>query len=156
MTHDERSKAIAEFGDKPNIKILLASLKCGGVGLNLTMASRVIVIDPWWNHSVEDQAFCRVFRIGQIHETFLTRFAIKNTVDEAMINMQNRKQDEIDEVMNDEKGRRTSKIPTAELMRLFGAVREGEDGKAFILVDDKPDCPYTNRDTDDEMFGDEE
>lgn len=72
MTLDERNKAVKDFTDKPDKIVLLASLKCGGVGLNLTMASRVIVIDPWWNRSLQDQAFCRVYRIGQAYETNLT------------------------------------------------------------------------------------
>jgi SNF2 family DNA or RNA helicase len=72
------------------------------VGLNLTMASRVIVIDPWWNNAAEQQAFCRVFRIGQKDTTFMTRLCVKNTVDERLIGMQERKQVEIDEVMADD------------------------------------------------------
>jgi SNF2 family DNA or RNA helicase len=75
---DARDKAIAEFADKPEIQIMLASLKCGGLGLNLTMASRVICIEPWWNSAVEQQAFCRVFRIGQQKETRMSRFVIKS------------------------------------------------------------------------------
>ena len=55
MTHEARDNAINTFRDDPNIKIMIASLKCGGVGLNLTMASRVICVDLWWNSSVEQQ-----------------------------------------------------------------------------------------------------
>lgn len=50
-----RDKAIDQFGSNPALKILIASLKCGGVGLNLTMASRVICVDLWWNDAVEQQ-----------------------------------------------------------------------------------------------------
>jgi SNF2 family DNA or RNA helicase len=71
------------------------------VGLNLTMASRVIVLDPWWNEAAEQQAFCRVYRFGQKSTTHLTRLCVKNTVDERLIEMQEKKQKEIDEVMND-------------------------------------------------------
>ena len=52
MSHDSRAKAIEEFASKPEKKIMLASLKSGGLGLNLTMASRVICLDPWWNSAV--------------------------------------------------------------------------------------------------------
>lgn len=85
ISHDSRDKAITEFGNNPDKKIMLASLKCGGLGLNLTMASRVICLDPWWNSAVEQQAFCRVFRIGQQKETRMTRFVVKNTIDGAMM-----------------------------------------------------------------------
>ncbi len=65
------------------------------------MASKVIIIDPWWNRASEQQAFCRVFRIGQQDETFMSRMCVKNTVDERVIEMQTRKQREIDGVMED-------------------------------------------------------
>jgi len=81
---------------------MLASLRCGGLGLNLTMASKVIMIDPWWNSASEQQAFCRVFRIGQREETFMSRLCVKNTVDERLIAMQERKQNEIASVMEDD------------------------------------------------------
>lgn len=55
MTHEARDNAITTFRDDPTTKIMIASLKCGGVGLNLTMASRVICVDLWWNSSVEQQ-----------------------------------------------------------------------------------------------------
>ena len=72
------------------------------------MASKVIMIDPWWNSASEQQAFCRVFRIGQLEETFMSRLCVKNTVDERLIQMQEKKQEEIDLVMDDN-GRTASK-----------------------------------------------
>jgi len=72
------------------------------VGLNLTMASKVIMIDPWWNSASEQQAFCRVFRIGQLEETFMSRLCVKNTVDEHLIGMQDRKDKEIAAIMEDD------------------------------------------------------
>ncbi|KAJ4986313.1 SNF2 family domain-containing protein [Stagonosporopsis vannaccii] len=134
-----RDKAIKKFADDPSSKVLLASLRCGGLGLNLTMASKVIIIDPWWNQASEQQAFCRVFRIGQQDETFMSRMCVKNTVDERLIEMQKKKQREIDEVMED-RGKKTRKqvlpcLDIADLMRLFGNIEEGEDGRPFIVVD---------------------
>lgn len=66
------------------------------------MASKVIMIDPWWNSASEQQAFCRVFRIGQKEETFMSRLCVKNTVDDRLLQMQKRKQIEIESVMNDD------------------------------------------------------
>jgi SNF2 family DNA or RNA helicase len=66
------------------------------------MASKVIMIDPWWNTASEQQAFCRVFRIGQREETFMSRLCVRNTVDERLIKMQERKQTEIASVMEDD------------------------------------------------------
>jgi SNF2 family DNA or RNA helicase len=80
------------------------------------MASKVIIIDPWWNQASEQQAFCRVFRIGQTDETFMTRMCVKETVDERLIEMQKTKQKEIDEVMDD-RGKRTKKYVSSDLCR---------------------------------------
>jgi len=55
MSQNERTKSLQNFRDDSQKTILISSLKCGGVGLNLTMASRVISMDLWWNSSVEDQ-----------------------------------------------------------------------------------------------------
>ncbi|OCK77547.1 hypothetical protein K432DRAFT_358416 [Lepidopterella palustris CBS 459.81] len=138
MSFGSRDKAIREFADNSEKKILLASLRCGGLGLNLTMASRVIIIDPWWNQALEQQAFCRVFRIGQQQKTFMTRFCVRDTIDQRLIDMQDRKQSEIDEIMEDD-GSTLAKLSIKDLMRLFGPVGEEEDGTPFILVDDPVD-----------------
>ncbi|KAI9705595.1 MAG: hypothetical protein M1836_006351 [Candelina mexicana] len=135
MDHKAREKALEKFGSDKHTKILLASLKCGGVGLNLTMASRVVCIDLWWNSSVEQQAFCRVFRIGQEKQTVVTRFVVKNSVDEAMQEMQLRKAREISRAMGDD-GSKPGKLTVKELMRLFGPVTDpDEQGREFIWVD---------------------
>ncbi len=59
MSHEARSKSIHEWSNKPENNILIASLQAGGLGLNLTAATRVLMIDPWWNSAVENQAFAR-------------------------------------------------------------------------------------------------
>lgn len=61
MSHEARAKALQDFGEQKNIKVLVASLKCGGVGLNLTMASKVISIDLWWNSAIEQQGEVQKF-----------------------------------------------------------------------------------------------
>lgn len=82
-----------------------------------------------------DIAFCRVFRIGQESETFITRFVAKNTVDEKLLEMQKRKEEEIGGAMDDEK--MLQALSLEELMGLFGQVGVDEQGKGFILVDDE-------------------
>lgn len=64
------------------------------------------MIDPWWNSASEQQAFCRIFRIGQRAETYMSRICVENTVDQRLIDMQERKEKEINEVMEDD-GTRT-------------------------------------------------
>lgn len=67
------------------------------------MASRVIVLDPWWNDSVEQQAFGRVYRFGQKQETAMTRFVVEDTVDHGMIILQHRKREIIDLALDSER-----------------------------------------------------
>ncbi|KAF1985139.1 hypothetical protein K402DRAFT_335351 [Aulographum hederae CBS 113979] len=154
MTFSARDKVIEEFGKSPTKNILIASLKCGGIGLNLTMASKVICIDPWWNDAIEQQAFCRVFRMGQENETHLTRLLVKRTVDENMHDMQQRKKAEIDEIMG-ENSKHRRKLTVMELLQLFGPVEEDAEGNPFIMVENKDPLINPQADSDDEGMGDE-
>ncbi|KAI9821629.1 MAG: hypothetical protein M1827_002210 [Pycnora praestabilis] len=142
MSHSGRDKAIQEFKNNADKMIMIASLKCGGVGLNLTMASRVICIDLWWNSSVEQQAFCRIFRIGQEEETHISRFVVANTVDEKLQNMQDGKQIAIGAAMGDN-GNRPGKLSLTQLMKLFGPVEEDAEHRAFIIADDDDEYERT-------------
>ncbi|RMZ72733.1 hypothetical protein GMOD_00007755 [Pyrenophora seminiperda CCB06] len=152
MSLKKRDDAIGAFANNRGPMILLASLRCGGLGLNLTMASKVIMIDPWWNMASEQQAFCRVFRIGQDEKTFMSRLCVKNTVDARLVEMQEKKQEEIDLVM-EEDGRVMKKMDTRALMRLFGDVEE--DAEGFILVDNPDARGGFRADADDEGYADE-
>lgn len=132
---DRRDRTLTEFATDPNHRILLASLRSGGTGLNLTCASRVLLVDLWWNSSVEQQAFARTYRRGQDKETAMTRLIAANTVDEQMVQMQQRKETEINGVMVSE--RLKKKLTLTELMGLFGKVGEDEQGRSFILVEEQ-------------------
>ncbi|KAK7618626.1 DNA repair protein-like protein rad5 [Phyllosticta citricarpa] len=148
-----RDATIEQFRDDREAKIMLASLKCGGVGLNLTMASHVISCEPWWNASCEMQAFGRVFRIGQTETCSFTKLIVSSSIDERLIAMQKRKQAQIDSVMGDENvdGKKLSMI---ELMQLFGNVKEDGSGRPFIVVENQQTIPRFNQDSEDE--GDDE
>jgi SNF2 family DNA or RNA helicase len=76
--------------------VLLASLKAGGTGLNLTAADHVFLLDPWWNPAAEDQAADRAHRIGQTRPVFVYRLVAKNTVEERILALQERKRDLVD------------------------------------------------------------
>ncbi|KAL6710401.1 hypothetical protein ACN47E_009347 [Coniothyrium glycines] len=154
MSLGARDKAIDTFAKNPATRIMLASLRCGGLGLNLTMASKVIIIDPWWNSASEQQAFCRVFRIGQKEETSMSRMCVRNTVDQRLIDIQERKEAEISSVMEDD-GSRLKKMGIRDLMRLFGNLREDNEGKPFILVDNPDPMGGFRADRDDEGYADE-
>jgi len=86
-----RASVLAEFKESKKFTILLLSLKAGGVGLNLTSAKRVYMMDPWWSFAVEAQAIDRVHRMGQEDEVKVYRFIVKNSVEERMLRVQERK-----------------------------------------------------------------
>jgi len=85
-----RDKAIAEFqSNKTNI--FLISLKAGGIGLNLTQADSVIHYDPWWNIATQNQATDRAYRIGQDKNVFVYKLVVKNTIEEKILELQQKK-----------------------------------------------------------------
>ena len=85
------AKVIDEFKLNPDIKIFLISLKAGGVGLNLTEADTVIIYDPWWNPSVENQAIDRTYRLGQDKPVFVYKLIIENSIEEKILKLQEKK-----------------------------------------------------------------
>ncbi|MFD2161448.1 DEAD/DEAH box helicase [Paradesertivirga mongoliensis] len=86
-----RGQVVEEFQTNNEIKLFLISLKAGGVGLNLTEADYVFMLDPWWNPAVEQQAIDRTHRIGQTKKVFIYKFITKDTVEEKILALQNRK-----------------------------------------------------------------
>ena len=133
MNQIARSESLTQFGKMQSKKILLASLKCGGLGLNLTMASRVICIDPWWNNAIEQQAFCRVYRIGQDKETFMLHLGISNTIDERMEAIKKDKQLKIDAMVDENEVRK--RLSVQDMLRLFGKVEQDEEGRIRVVED---------------------
>ncbi len=87
----DREKAIQRFQNDDNCRVFLISLKAGGVGLNLTAADYVYIVDPWWNPAVEQQAIDRTHRIGQTKNIFAYRMICKDTVEDKIIKLQERK-----------------------------------------------------------------
>ena len=90
-TTKNRGEIVAEFQNDPKLKVFLISIKAGGVGLNLTEADYVFILDPWWNPAVEQQAIDRTHRIGQNKKVFIYKFIAKDTVEEKILSLQNRK-----------------------------------------------------------------
>ncbi|CCF57927.1 hypothetical protein KAFR_0D02790 [Kazachstania africana CBS 2517] len=114
----ERSTILSDFQvkDFAKQKILLLSLKAGGVGLNLTCASHAFMMDPWWSPSMEDQAIDRIHRIGQQNSVNVTRFIIENSIEEKMLRIQERKRT-IGEAMDaDEDERRKRRIEEIKML----------------------------------------
>ena len=93
QTRKEKANVIDTFQENPDYKILVATLKTGGTGLNLTAAQNVIHYDLWWNPAVENQATDRVHRIGQENDVMVYRFITKGTLEEAIDEISKRKTD---------------------------------------------------------------
>jgi len=86
-----RGDAVKLFQQDPKTKVFLISIKAGGVGLNLTEADYVFILDPWWNPAVEQQAIDRTHRIGQTKNVFIYKFITKDSVEEKILALQHRK-----------------------------------------------------------------
>eukprot|EP00842_Homolaphlyctis_polyrhiza_P004367 jgi/Hompol1/4931/HPOL_004043-RA len=91
MGPQQRETVINAFMTDPSITVFLISLKAGGVALNLTEASRVFVLDPWYNGAVEDQAFDRIHRLGQHRPIKITRLIIENSIESRILQLQEKK-----------------------------------------------------------------
>ncbi len=89
----KREEKIARFQEDPQCPLFLISLKAGGLGLNLTAADYVFLLDPWWNPAVEAQAIDRAHRIGQTRQVFAYRLIARDTVEERILELQDAKRD---------------------------------------------------------------
>ena len=101
-TATDRQIAINNFQNKEHVRVFLISLKAGGVGLNLTAADYVYIVDPWWNPAVEQQAIDRTHRIGQTKNIFAYRMICKDTVEDKIIQLQERKKQLAKEIVADD------------------------------------------------------
>lgn len=86
-----RQEVVEGFKSDDTLQVFLISIKAGGVGLNLTEADYVFILDPWWNPAVEQQAIDRTHRIGQKNTVFIYKFITKNSVEEKIVALQDRK-----------------------------------------------------------------
>lgn len=96
---DEREDVIGRFRDLPGCSVLLTSLGAGGEGVNLTFATHVVLMEPYWNAAVEQQAVDRLHRIGQKHTTHVVRFIADNTIEEWVQDIQTKKTSELQRVL---------------------------------------------------------
>lgn len=87
----DRKEQVERFNRENQLKVFLISIKAGGLGLNLTEADYVFILDPWWNPAVEAQAVDRAHRIGQKKKVFTYKFITRNTVEEKILTLQQRK-----------------------------------------------------------------
>lgn len=98
----DREKAIQSFQNDDEVRVFLISLKAGGVGLNLTAADYVYIVDPWWNPAVEQQAIDRTHRIGQTKNIFAYRMICKDTIEDKILQLQEKKRALAKDIISDD------------------------------------------------------
>ncbi|KAK0555139.1 hypothetical protein OC846_001820 [Tilletia horrida] len=98
MTRIQRTNALDAFKSNPRVEVMLISLRAGGFGLNLVSACRAYLIDPYWNPAVENQGLDRIYRLGQQKPVVLTRFIMKKSIEENMLELQKRKMELAEQV----------------------------------------------------------
>ncbi|KIK70117.1 hypothetical protein GYMLUDRAFT_255303 [Collybiopsis luxurians FD-317 M1] len=120
MNRKKRDASVRSFMSKDKARIMLMSLKCGGVGLNLVRGNNVISLDLAWSQAIEAQAFDRVHRLGQTLPVKVERLVIENTVEDRILAMQERKQTLADGSLGEGNAKKISKMTVKQLAALFG------------------------------------
>lgn len=123
MSRKHRDGAVQEFVEDPEMKIMLISLRAGNAGLNLTVASHVIICDPFWNPYIEMQAVDRAHRIGQQREVQVHRILIEGTVEDRITELQERKRDLVDAALDEGESKSLGRLSVTELRYLFNGQR---------------------------------
>ena len=121
MSHQDRAEAVQVFqsSTESSPTVLLLSLRAGGVGLNLTAANHLLLLDPAWNPAIEWQCFDRIHRLGQTKEVFIYKFITKDSIEERMIQIQNDKKNLISGAFHmPEEERRLQRI--GDIRTIFG------------------------------------
>ncbi|KAK0671374.1 putative ATP-dependent helicase [Cercophora samala] len=119
MSRTHRDGAVQDFVENPETKVMLVSLRAGNAGLNLTCASRVIICDPFWNPFIEMQAVDRAHRIGQQKEVQVHRILVKGTVEDRIMDLQEKKRDLVESALDDVESKRLGRLGVQELAYIF-------------------------------------
>lgn len=112
----KREQQIEQFQNQDDTPFFLISLKAGGVGLNLTAADYVLILDPWWNPAAEQQAIARAHRIGQTKQVMVYRFIAQGTLEEKILKLQEKKSELANAFVNDNA---LKDVSEEEVMELF-------------------------------------
>ncbi|KAF2435396.1 hypothetical protein EJ08DRAFT_335833 [Tothia fuscella] len=120
MTPAERADAVMYFKEHAKCTVMLVSLKAGNAGLNLNCASQVIIMDPFWNPYIEEQAIDRAHRIGQMNPVKVHKVLVPGTVEDRIVALQEKKRGLISEALDENAGKSVARLGVRELAYLFG------------------------------------
>lgn len=130
MSREARELVLSQFRKSGGPKVILISTKCGGVGLNLVSANRIINMDLGWNYASESQAYDRVHRLGQEKEVFVKRLVVRNTIEERMLKLQETKVGLAEAALGEGTGVKLHKLSVKELKDLFGMNRNDNSSQS--------------------------
>lgn len=119
MSSTHRNQALMDFTDKPEINIILVSLKAGNSGLNLVAASQVIILDPFYNPFIESQAIDRAHRIGQQRQVSVHRLIVRGTVEDRVLALQDKKRKLIEGALDENASKGIGRLNAKDLGFLF-------------------------------------
>jgi len=118
MRNDHREASLERLRNNSKIRILLCSLKCGSLGLNLTAASRVVILEPFWNPFVEEQAIDRVHRLNQTLDVTVYKLTVANTVEARILELQEKKRALAAAAIGGD-GKAAGKLTMKDILNLF-------------------------------------
>ncbi|KAH4231684.1 hypothetical protein HBI06_072350 [Parastagonospora nodorum] len=133
MRNDLREASLHKLREDKRTRVLLCSLKCGSLGLNLTAASRVVIMEPFWNPFVEEQAIDRVHRLNQTVDVTVYRLSIHNSVEERILELQEAKRKLANAAL--EGGKAIGKLSMKDILALFKREAEYEPGSVDEVDD---------------------
>lgn len=120
LSPDARYAAVQNFQEDPALDVMLVSLTAGNAGLNLTAATQVIIVEPFWNPYVEEQAIDRAHRIGQRRAVTVHRVLIKGTVEDRILRLQEKKKNLVNAALGENGTSGAGRLTVGELEGLFG------------------------------------
>ncbi|KAF2864832.1 SNF2 family N-terminal domain-containing protein [Massariosphaeria phaeospora] len=128
MKMEDRNDAVNKFVDQADERVMLISLKAGNAGLNLNVASQVILLDPFWNPFIEDQAVDRAHRMPQKREVHVHRLLVPETVEDRICSLQDKKREVINSALDENAGKSLSRLSLNDLKFLFFGTRTAQNG----------------------------
>ncbi|KAK4232200.1 P-loop containing nucleoside triphosphate hydrolase protein, partial [Podospora fimiseda] len=156
MGSKAKQNSIRTFKETPDIKVMLMSVQCGALGLNLTAANRAIMVDHWWHKGIENQAFGRIHRIGQENEVYTAKIVINNSLDDKIMDFQSKKENNIALATSEGQASRKNRLSQIHYILRGVALADEEDLSDFIVADDDyPDSDASYNDENGSLAGED-
>ncbi|KAF7559083.1 hypothetical protein G7046_g5078 [Stylonectria norvegica] len=137
MKNDAREESLRRLREDDGTRVLLCSLKCGSLGLNLTAATRVVILEPFWNPFVEEQAIDRVHRLTQTIDVIIYKLTVSHTVEERILDLQDKKRTLAEQAIEGSMKKGAFKLGINEMIELFKPTHHDGGSAALLGHDDE-------------------